>query len=498
MLPHRRWARVNPYLLGVVAVVAIAAGAVLAIPSLRNSVGIHWGPEAGAAESQDKGPSATIIRTKDGTPGLRFTKEAIDGLQIDPVPAKKPASQRPLPAQGGTVNYDIDRIFSLPARVPGEIAEMAEVEEPGISDKPVKRPLRAYDRVKQGQLLCVVYSPTIGQQKAALVDALCSLSLSQDSFERHKVLYEKGSLSFAQLKADERQMQADQNSVYTAERTLRLWKINDQEIEDIKKQARDILEKKVERNPEAEAKQWGRVEVRVPVFDADHMDRELTIVEKNTNLGAMVDPINTSTPLFRVTDMCRLQLWAHPPEEYLPLIRKMLDDPSKGPARWDVRFQNDGDRPPMELTFFQIASSLDPAQHSPMVIGYLDNPKGNKYVVGQFVTVTLYVAPEADTVEVRTDSLNEVNGESIVFVQSKTSPYEFIQRRVVVVARFKDWSLVRTRQLTPAEELQSRQEVARGRPPLVPIQEGDRLVTRGILESTACLEYLLSQEAAKK
>jgi multidrug efflux pump subunit AcrA (membrane-fusion protein) len=274
--------------------------------------------------------------------------------------------------------------------------------------------------------------------------------------------------------------------------------MTDKEIDEIKKEAKDILDKNPKRDPEAEAKRWGRVEVRVPIFDPEDMDRELTIVEKNTNLVSMVDPINTATPLFRVADMSRLQIWAHPPEEYLPLVRKMLDSPEKGPARWDVRFQADPpDKLPLQLTFFQVAPSLDPAQHTPMVVGYMDNPKGTDRLVGQFVTVTLYVAPEPDTVEVPTDALNEVNGESLVFVQSKTSKYDFIQRRVVVVARFKDFSFVRSK-LTDKEKEQSQQEVARNRRPLDVIQEGDRLVTRGILEMTARLEDLLTEEANKK
>jgi multidrug efflux pump subunit AcrA (membrane-fusion protein) len=494
----RRLGKINFVLVGIVALVIVVGASILAIPSLREAVGIKWGTEAAAAETRDKGLSAKVIFARDGAPGLNLTQEAISGLQIEPVAARRPATTRALPAQSGTINYDIDRLFSIPARVSGEIAEMAEVEEPALSGKPTKRPIRAFDRVKQGQLLAVVFSPTIGQQKGALVDALCSLQLSEEQLERHLKLYAESALSFTQLKASERQVQADRNSVNTAERTLRLWKMNDKEIDEIKKEAKDILEKPAQRNPEQEAKRWGRVEVRVPVFDPDHMDRELTIVEKNTNLTSMVDPINTSTPLFRVADMSRLQIWAHPPEEYLPLVRQMLEHPEKGPARWDVRFQAEAaDKPPLQLTFFQVAPSLDPAQHTPMVVGYIDNPKGSQYVAGQFVTVTLYVAPEPDTVEVPTDALNEVNGESLVFVQSKTSKYDFIQRRVVVVARFKDWSFVRSK-LTDKEKEQSQQEVARKRLPLAPLHEGDRLVTRGILEMTACLEDLQAQEANKK
>jgi cobalt-zinc-cadmium efflux system membrane fusion protein len=479
----------NLLVLGVIAVAAaIGVGFLL--------FGVPWGPaKAGAQEYETQKRSATLIFAKAAAPGepevagLRLTWEAYDGLQISPKAAARPAQTRALPAQTGTFNYDIERLFQLPGRVAGEIAELAEVEEPGISDKPVKRPLRYGDKVKQGQLLAVVYSPTLGQQKAALVDASNSLRLSEEQIERHRKLYAEGALSYAQLKASERQVEADKNAVLTAERTLRLWKMDDQEIRALKEEAEDIRNRGQERNAEAEAKKWGRVEIRVPVFDPDHMDRELTIVEKNTNLHAMIDPINTATPLFKVADMNRLQIWAHPPEEYLPLIRKMLDN-GGGPARWDVVVQGESEQPPMALTFYQVCPSLDPIQHTPMVVGHIDNPGGNKYVVGQFVTVTLHVRAPADTVEVPTEALNEINGESLVFVQPDPAKYEFFQRRVSVVARFKDISFARSK-LTAKDKQYSQQEVVRGRRPLAEIQVGDRLVTRGILEMTACLEGLL-------
>ena len=114
-----------------------------------------------------------------------------------------------------------------------------------------------------------------------------------------------------------------------------------EEVQAIKEEANIIHDQKLVRDADTEAKRWGRVEVRVPVFDRNDKGKELVIVEKNTSMGAMVDPINTAAPLFRVADMNRLQIWAHPPEEYLPLVRIMLDHPEKGPARWDVRFQTD-------------------------------------------------------------------------------------------------------------------------------------------------------------
>jgi multidrug efflux pump subunit AcrA (membrane-fusion protein) len=171
----------------------------------------------------------------------------------------------------------------------------------------------------------------------------------------------------------------------------------------------------------------------------------------------------------------------------------MLDQPERGPARWDVRFQSEAsDKLPQSLDFFLISPSLEPFNHSPMVVGYLDNAKGTDHLVGQFVTVTLFVAPEKDTVEIPTEALNEINGESLVFVQPDPAKAEYIMRRVVVVARFKDKSFVRSNKLTALEEKQSKQEVERGRRPLEPLQARDLVVTRGILEMTACLDELVS------
>src|SRR5262249_40687550 len=151
-----------------------------------------------------------------------------------------------------------------------------------------------------------------------------------------------------------------------------------------------------------------------------------------------------------------------------------------------VRFQSEpANTPPLELDVLQIAPSLEPNQHTPMVIGYLDNPAG-KYLIGQFVTATLFMPPDPDTVEMPTDALNEAEGRPLVFVQAPEQPREFTLRRVAVVRRFKDVTYARTR-LTPEEEQTSREEVRRGRRPIQPLLPGERVVTRGVVEMTAAL-----------
>src|SRR5262249_48237303 len=231
------------------------------------------------------------------------------------------------------------------------------------------------------------------------------LRLSQETLERQRTLFNEGAISLAALKVAERQVQADNNAVMTAERTLRIWKLTDPEIQAIKDEANIIHDQKLTRDIVQEVKKWARVERKVPWFDPANPNRQLTILEKNTNLTDMVDPANYATPLFKIADLSRLQIWVHPPEEYLPILRQQLKDRA---LVWEIRFQPEsakikhyasgveGKANDMKLLQVeQISPSLEPNQHTPMLMGYLDNPK-YEYLVGQFVTATILIQPPAD------------------------------------------------------------------------------------------------------
>jgi cobalt-zinc-cadmium efflux system membrane fusion protein len=324
-----------------------------------------------------------------------------------------------------------------------------------------------------------------------MVDGISALRLSQDSLKRYEDLYQQGAISLAGLKAGERQLQADSNTLLTAERSLKMWKLTNQEIEALKAEAKIIHDQKKVRSADDEMK-WARVEICVPWFDKVNPNRDLVVVEKNTNFNDMVDPIN-SPPLFKLADTSRLQIWVHPPEEYLPLIRAGLHN--NGPARlqWDIRFQSESpDTPPQKLDIIQIAPSLEPNQHTPMVLGYLPNPDG-KHLIGQFVTATIFMPPDQNTVSIPTDALNEVEGQALVFVQNDPAKHEYTLRRVAVVSRFKDVTIVRSK-LTEEEKNLSQAEMARGRRPLQALLQNERVITRGVVELTAALEDLATKD----
>ncbi len=454
--------------------------------------GLFSGTEERQAAGEEKqgAPGAEYFEAN-GNAGVHLTAEAVTGLDVKPVEVVRATKERPLPPQIGTLNYDNDHLFVIRSRFPGELAEVRQVVDADPPIIPTKlRPIRFGDKVKQGDLLAVIWSQQLGTAKAALVDAISALRLSKDSLTRYEKLFGEGAISQAALKVAEKQVESDSNALRTAERSLKMWKVTPEDIKEIEDEARTILEQKKVRKADDEMK-WARVELRGPWFDKANPSRELIVVEKNTNVNDMVDPIN-SPPLFKLADTSRLQIWVHPPEEYLPLIREGLKNGS-GRLKWDIRFQSDpSETPPQKLDIVQIAPSLEPFQHTPMVLGYFPNP-GGKHLVGQFVTATIYMPPDENTVEIPTDALNEVEGQGFVFVQSDPAKHDFTLRRVAVVRRFKDVTFVRSK-LTAEDEKITKAEVARGRRPLQPLLPGEYVITRGVVELTAALDDLATKD----
>jgi multidrug efflux pump subunit AcrA (membrane-fusion protein) len=441
------------------------------------------------------GPSAKLIYDSKGRPGLSVTGAVGKALKIEVATAQLVTKPQPLPPQIGTIHFDNESLFCIHARFPGEIVETGQVDEapdPAKPNaKPKKRSLRFGDRVKQGALLAVIYSRELAQAKAALVDASCSLALSKETLERHRKLFEDGSIGLAQLKQSERQVQADSASVLTAERALLTMKLSEREVQELKDEAKKISElakdKQFKRDAKAEAEKWGRVEIRVPRFDKDHPEKELSIVEKNSCSFDLVEAGKSPT-LLKLADLTRLQIWVRLAEEYLPIIRKMLQSPEPGGPLWTIGIPANPDDKLAPMKFTQITPSLgEPYQGAPLLMGYLDNPKGTKYVVGQVVSVTILAPPEPDVVAVPTAALYETGGQTLVFVQPDSTKHEYVLRGVAVAQRFKDVAWVRARLTANDKDKQSAR-------PIELLSAGDRVVIQGNVEMMAALEGLRTNE----
>jgi cobalt-zinc-cadmium efflux system membrane fusion protein len=481
----------------------VLVGGVVAFVTFGSDTVLSWfeKKEAKKAAPKETKIAAELVRDQSGRPvfppALRLTPRIATSLGISQatiVQAVFPRNLRSLPPQMGILAYDSERLFAVRSRFPGEVSEIANARPDQRGSIPLRpsarlstseetpstsgpRPLAVGDRVKKGDLMAVVWSRDLGDKKAALIDAMIDWRRDSAKLKDLEALYLEGAVGAASYNEAQRTVQKDLNARNSAERTLRMWKLDDEEIAALKKEAETIEEAK--RDPKKE-KDWARVEVRAP--------SDGVIVEKNTHLNDWADPANYATPMFRIADLRKLQVWLNPAEEYLPILQEFLNKPDATPLTWDIFLQAEPKAPPLTGVLLRLAPSLEPNQHTVLVVGLVDNPQG-KLLIGQFVTAIIHVPIEPGLVELPTTALNEEKGQSVVFVQEDHEKLEFTMRPVSVVYRFKD--VVYVRSTLPKDHTA---EVSPGKLPLRSLEAGELVVTESVLELTKALRDLRAKE----
>src|SRR5262249_37351164 len=160
-----------------------------AMPMLKMWLSAAAAKEEAAPEKEASHELVRDARRKPSQPpALRLAPAAVRGLQVTTAVVKKADQPRPLPAQIGTLAYDLHHRSPVKSHLPGQLLEIAEVpvqpaDEAAEPPPPLlptaerekarkkTRPLRFGDKVKAGDLLAVVLSKELGEQKAALVGA---------------------------------------------------------------------------------------------------------------------------------------------------------------------------------------------------------------------------------------------------------------------------------------------------------------------------------------
>jgi cobalt-zinc-cadmium efflux system membrane fusion protein len=525
----------------------LAVGGAVGVIFVFALVGGWWAGKGEAAQGGPEQPlSHKLVRGADGRPvkpyAIWLSPTTVKALNVT-CEKVRPAGNLLLPPQVGTLGYDTDRLYAVRPRFQGEIIEIAKVTEFQRVDGSTQvearpRPYGPGDYVHKGQVLAIAWSKELGDRKVTLITTLLTLHLDRELL-RFQEEY-PGVVPEATLQATRAKVQTDMATVYAAESALGISRLTPKEIEEIRNEARVIqkrLREEMQQQPPGKPEtpeqrlehlkerlkrlredlpRWARVEIVAPQTGV--------IVEKNTNVYDQVDPIN-SPPLFRIADMSSLLINVNFNEEFLPLlqplmrhpggnwpffdeIHKLLDvEPLAQEAthelRWKIRIGALADLPVLDLPVLRIAPSLDPNNHTAMVIGRIFNPvkdskqRDRRLIVGQFVTATVVVPPAPDVVEIPTTALNEVNGESLVLVQPDPGKTEYVLRRVAVVRRSRDFTQVRSK-LTPQDEALSEDEVREGRRPIEPLRVGEQLVTQGVTEITDAFEALLAKVRVTK
>lgn len=459
--PFLRWAIL---LIAVLAVAGLIVGLPAAgIPSLWD-----WFK---AAEQKHAPPShrpqARLV--PDSSDEIELPPEVVERLGVTSEPIKQAAAPRPLELSG-SLFFNPDRLGRIQSRFAGEVVAIGTTAQQDGSSAAHKRLLEYGDTVTQGQVMAVVQSKDLGEKKSELVDALVQLALDEKRLVERTKAYYQGALPEDTLNQIHRDVASDRNNVLKIERTLRTWKVAEEEIKTVKDEAHLVSEGKKQRDLKKEM-EWAKVEVRAS-FDG-------TIVEKNLNVGNIVD---STFDLFKIADLRKLGVVVHAYEEDLRTLRAL---PPGYP--WQLRAGADLNHRLLPNNGIQkIGLVVDPTQHTDPIMGLVDN-SGGDLRVGQFVTATVNLPAPPKVVSLPTSALAEDGDESIVFVQPDPAKPRYVRRRVSVAMRLRDAVYVRS-ELIESERKKGLEEV----------KPGEVLVTEGVLELQATLEDLQAKAKAQK
>lgn len=285
-------------------VVALAGGAVLYQGLQRRNraqADVAMRDQAPAAESQpaELGSSPETIRL-----GAAEAKALdIQTVRVEPAPPPEPLRL------SGSLLLDPNRLVRIHARFPGELVSLGMVPtDPAESGggAPELRPLRYGDKVVKNQLLAVVWSKDIGEKKSELIDAISKRDIDRKVLAQLEAAPDV--ISGRTIYDARRNYQGDEVAVARAERTLRSWRLTEDEIQEIHEEAKRIQDRKTS-DPRGD-RTWAETDVRSPI--------DGVIIEKNFNVGDILDP---TQDLFKVADLSRIQVVANAYEEDLPQLR---------------------------------------------------------------------------------------------------------------------------------------------------------------------------------
>jgi cobalt-zinc-cadmium efflux system membrane fusion protein len=460
-----RWA-------AIAASVIVAAGLIAAYPALGMPGIQDLLKSSGARLVGPEGDSSAHLPS-DSEDEIELPRPVVERLGVTSSPVEEGAKPRLLELFG-SLTFDPNHLGRVQARFGGEVISLGKRTERNSDGQTSERDFRYGDPVKKGQIMAVVLSKDLGEKKSELLDSLVHLWYDEALLDGLEELLKQGSTPPITVRTQRTVVAADNIAVNKAERTLRTWRVPEEEIKAVKEEAKRVFESKGKPDPKKET-EWAKVEVRAP-FDG-------TIVEKNVALHNIVD---TTFALYMVADLRKLNVLVHAYEEDLPKLRQLLKTHPRGHP-WQVRAGADLNRRVLKSDGLQqIGLVVDPSQHTAPVMGLVDNSAG-ELDVGQFVTATVELPAPPNVTTLPASAIEENGAESVLFVQADPTKPRYALRRVAVAMRLRDVVYVRTR-LSDQERKKGLREV----------RPGEYVVTEGVLELKSALEELQAKAKAKK
>jgi cobalt-zinc-cadmium efflux system membrane fusion protein len=422
----------------------------------------------------DHDPQALVTLAPGQTDTLRFAPEALKKMgyrmaTVEPAPPPPPLRLQ------GRVDLDPESMVHVKPRFAGKVVETGKFEE-GPPGEP-SRTLRYGDPVRKDQVLAVIWSTEVGAKKSELVDALSKLHTNKEILARLERA-EQGAIAQRAIIDANREYQQAMVAVQDAERTLLSWGLLEKDLDEVYREAKKLEHQKPEDgNKIGEAprdvrevgieKSWANTELRSPI--------DGQILEKNFNVGDLVDP---SDDLFKIADTSHVRISARVYEEDLPTLRHVPLEK----RRWKIDLISDPFDEPIEGRFELVGGIIDPADHTGIVMGKLENKSG-RMNLGQFVTANIAMAADPAMVAVPAKAVIEDGSLVAVFVQDNHHPDDFTRRLVAITSRLPGKVYIRSEPHDAERALGASS-----------LKAGERVLASGVPELSAELAVLKASQ----
>lgn len=342
------------------------------------------------------------------TPAIEFNADSAYPISIKPERWEEiglsiaAVSQCPPPpplTMDGVLYLDPDDFVLVRSRFQGEVVETPTDDSlKNTKDVSVSSSVRFGDKVKKGQLLCVIWSRELGEKRSELAQALSQLAFDRDTLQR--LNNAGGAIPQGQIREAERRVHEGQITVERIQKTLKAWQLSDDEI--------DRIRVEVQQNQGTTGKtdnvdRWARVEIRSPI--------DGTVVEKDITVGMLVDVDDT---LYKIANLNHLDVRAFAYEEDLITLQKL----DRSFWKWDVQLKGDSASKPISGLIDRIGSLIDPLQHTGLVMGWVAN-ENEELRAGQFVRVAVPMPLEQEMVSVPAMSVVDIDGQNYVLLEDE-------------------------------------------------------------------------------
>jgi len=240
--------------------------------------------------------------------------------------------------------------------------------------------------VAKGDTLAVIHSADLGAGKAQFLEVQARLELATSTFEREKELYEKKISSQADYLGASSELKAAQAYYAAAERRLRLFGLDTEQINAIKNEKENGL--------------FAELLLRAP--------QSGTIIAQNISAGALID---TTESLYTIADLSNVWVWYDLYEKDLAVLHDRLSSGRTVPAKVRVKaFEGEVFDGIVDL----IGSQVDEHTRTVKLRVQVKNEQ-RKLKPGMFAEAEIFVRLEGSVTTVPSSAVLSDEGKAFIF-----------------------------------------------------------------------------------